>query len=256
MAINHLLKMIIGNPRPFVKEGTFMKNWLISPEYAQELAAEFSTPSGHAMSSFSFYGYLYHTFHNLYFRVIVFLTIVFIGISRPYLAVHFIEDIALGWLAGLTIVVLAIKYSDVIAGLWKGLNLLKQISLTVGVSLASWIITFYINGGDISSQPLPFVGHLGFILGVVLGFHLEQKSLNFNPKSKTVGVKIVRWLITIVLVMTPLILLDESTKIYWSEPTYLSHLINYLSYTLSGFLGIFIAPLIFLKLNLVDHFKE
>jgi len=256
MAINHLLKMIVGNPRPFVKEGTFMKKWLISPEYAQELASEFSTPSGHAMSSFTFYGYLYTIIHNLYFRIVVILTIVFVGISRPYLAVHFIEDIALGWLVGLIIVVLAIKYSDVIASLWKCLNLLKQLFFTVGISLTLWLITFYINGLDIASQPLPFVGHLGFILGVVLGSHLEQKFLHFNPKSKTLGIKIVRWLIAIVLVMTPLILLDEISKTYGSESTYLSHILHYLSYTLSGLLGIYIAPLLFLKLNLVDYFRE
>lgn len=256
MAINHLLKMVIGNPRPFVKEGTFLQNWLISPDYAQELATEFSTPSGHAMSSFSFYAYLYHIFRNLYFRVIIVLVIIFIGISRPYLAVHFIEDIVLGWIMGLAIVALVIKYSKVIANLWKKLSLLKQMSFTIGISFVSWTVTFYINGGDISSQPLPFVGHLGFILGVILGFNLEQKSLNFNPKSKNVGIKILRWIITIVMVMMPLIILEETSNVYWSEPTYLSHTFHYVSYTLSGFLGMYVAPFLFLKLNLVDYFRE
>ncbi|RZN82507.1 MAG: phosphatase PAP2 family protein, partial [Winogradskyella sp.] len=213
-------------------------------------------PSGHAMSSFSFYGYLYHIFQNVYFRIFLIFIIIFIGISRPYLAVHFIEDIALGWIIGFTIVVLVIKYSNAISNLWKRINFLKQVLLTVGLSLIWWILTFYINGGDISSQPLPFVGHLGFILGLVIGLNLEQKTVNFNPKSKTITIKIIRWLITIVLVMTPLILLDEISKVYWSEQTYLSHLIHYVSYTLSGFLGIYIAPFLFLRLNLVDYFRE
>jgi len=132
--------------------------------------------------------------------------------------------------------------------------MLKQTSFTVLASMALWVVTFYINGGDISSQPLPFVGYLGFLLGVLLGFHLEQKFLGFNPKSKHFGIRLVRWGVTIGLVMIPVIFLDETFKTSWSTPTYLSHLFQYLGYTLSGLLGIFIAPLIFIKLKLVDRF--
>lgn len=252
MAINHFLKMIIGNPRPFVKEGTYIKKWLISSEYAQELATEFSTPSGHAMSSFSFYGYLYKIFNNLIFRISIALIIIFIGISRPYLAVHFIEDVALGWIAGLIIILLFIKYADLIARYWKSLNILKQLSFTIGSSLFIWIITFYLKEEEVSLMPIPFIGHLGFIFGIVLGAHLEEKYLNFNPKSKNFGLRIVRWILTIVLVMIPLIVLEKIIEPYYLEASYLGHLFCYVSYSISGFLGIYIAPLIFLKLNLVS----
>lgn len=252
MSLNHILKMFIGNPRPFVREGTFVKKWLVSPEYASELAKEFSTPSGHAMSSFAFYGYLYNFFRNSYFRIIAVSTILLIGISRPYLAVHFVEDILLGWLGALIIVLLTLKYSSQISNLWKNINVLNQMFLAISLSLILWIITFYINEKNITSQPLPFVGHLGFILGVILGFYLEQKHLNFNPKSRNNGVKIIRWLLTVVLVMVPIIILEEIV-ITEVQPTYSNHLFQYFGYALSGFLGIFIAPLICIKINLVDR---
>ena len=58
-------------------------------------------------------------------------------------------------------------------------------------------------------MPIPFIGHLGFIFGIVLGAHLEEKYLNFNPKSKNFGLRIIRWILTIVLVMIPLIVLEK-----------------------------------------------
>ncbi len=252
MAINHLLKMFIGNPRPFVAKGTFMDKWPLSADYARELATEFSTPSGHAMSSFSFYGYVYHIFHSFYFRIIAVLAIVFIGISRPYLGVHYLEDIALGWVFGFGIIVLAIKYAARMEHLWRGLNLLSQIGIIVGISLATWVVTLYIKGWDISAQPLPFVGHLGFILGVLLGARLEQKTLNFNPRSKKLGIKILRWILTVILVMMPLLLLERVSFTYFPDPTYSTHLFHYLCYALAGFLGIYVSPLLFLKLKLIE----
>jgi hypothetical protein len=31
MTLNEVLKMLIGNPRPFVREGTYLKKWAVSP---------------------------------------------------------------------------------------------------------------------------------------------------------------------------------------------------------------------------------
>ncbi|MGL1889455.1 MAG: phosphatase PAP2 family protein [Reichenbachiella sp.] len=253
MSANHFLKMIIGNPRPFVTEGTFLKNWQISPEYANELATEFSTPSGHAMSSFVFYSYLQSVFKSNYIKVSFFLIIVFIGISRPYLGVHYIEDVVIGWLVGFQFMLLAFKYGDVISNIWTKMSLTKQLAITAGMSIALWMISFYITGGNIATQPLPFVGHLGFILGVVLGNYLERKHLNFDPKSKTWGIKILRWVIAIILVMTPLLLLEETSWIDWSTPAYSTHIYQYLCYATSGFLGIYVAPYLFIKFNWMDR---
>lgn len=110
MSINHLLKSIIGLQRPFVKEGTFLENWLVSKENALELVSENSTPSGHAMSSFTFYGYLIATAESKIAQFLFLLTILLVGASRPYLAVHFIEDILLGWIFGFLIVIVVMKY--------------------------------------------------------------------------------------------------------------------------------------------------
>src|SRR5262245_60811549 len=58
MSLNHVLKTIIANPRPFIREGTWAQNWAVSPRTALSLASEYSTPSGHAMASGAFYAYV------------------------------------------------------------------------------------------------------------------------------------------------------------------------------------------------------
>lgn len=252
MSINHLLKSIIGFQRPFVKEGTFLENWLVSKENALELVSENSTPSGHAMSSSAFYGFLAATTKSKLAMIIFLAIILLVGASRPYLAVHFIEDILLGWLFGLLLVVVVLKQSSKLSELWNNLSLLKKALLILLGSLFLWVSTFYINGGHIANQPLPFVGYLGFLMGVCIGYELEQVHINFNPKSKSWPLKIIRWLLTIVLVMIPVIILDELFADIWTEPTFWSHLLQYVGYTLAGFLGIFVAPYLCSKFKLVD----
>ena len=64
MCFNHVLKIIIKNPRPFIRENTYLQKWAVSTENAKELAMEFSTPSGHAMGGSAFYSYLYASVEN------------------------------------------------------------------------------------------------------------------------------------------------------------------------------------------------
>lgn len=59
MSLNHILKTLIMNPRPFISQGDFMDRWAVSAGKVRELATEYSTPSGHAMAGASFYSYLY-----------------------------------------------------------------------------------------------------------------------------------------------------------------------------------------------------
>ena len=68
MSLNHLLKTIIMNPRPFITEGTYAERWAVSPGKAAELATEYSTPSGHAMAGAAFYSYLFASVRNTWFR--------------------------------------------------------------------------------------------------------------------------------------------------------------------------------------------
>ncbi|HQE23905.1 MAG TPA: phosphatase PAP2 family protein [Syntrophomonadaceae bacterium] len=91
--IMHILKDIFGRPRPSGEHLTY--------------ATGFSFPSGHAMISMAFYGFIaYLLWTNLphksgkwgaYLLVIL---IISIGLSRVYLNVHYASDVLAGFLLG------------------------------------------------------------------------------------------------------------------------------------------------------------
>ncbi len=101
---NYLLKMLIARERP------------IDINLITERG--FSFPSGHAMTSIAFYGYIAYLLSKRYKdkKVLIYgisgLLIMLIGISRIYLGVHFATDILAGWTMGLIYLISFIKISD------------------------------------------------------------------------------------------------------------------------------------------------
>lgn len=81
-----------------------------------------SYPSGHAMSAMAFYGFLIYLLYQIKMNnivrvllsVVFALLILFIGLSRIYLGVHFPSDVAGGFIAGLIWVAFCIVLFNVI----------------------------------------------------------------------------------------------------------------------------------------------
>ena len=103
--INHLLKEIVQRPRPIV-------------DFKMVEEASFSFPSGHAMTSLTFYGlimyYAYKKIKNKAIRnticIALSILIFFIGISRIYLGAHYASDVLAGFLCGIVYLVLYITF--------------------------------------------------------------------------------------------------------------------------------------------------
>lgn len=103
--INLIIKEIIKRPRPSVTR-------LVKE-------SGYSFPSGHAMTSMAFYGFLiyliYKRIQNKYLKwalIIVLCILIFlIGFSRIYLGVHYASDVISGFIAGAIYLIIFIKIS-------------------------------------------------------------------------------------------------------------------------------------------------
>lgn len=102
--LNRLLKIIIARPRPE------MLRLVIEDGY--------SFPSGHAMVSMGFYGFLIYLIYTklknqkVKYSLIVFLSLIIllIGVSRIYLGVHYFTDVIGGFVIAILYLKLFIKY--------------------------------------------------------------------------------------------------------------------------------------------------
>jgi len=254
MCLNHVLKIIIKNPRPFIRENTYLQKWAVSTENAKELAMEFSTPSGHAMGGSAFYSYLYASVQNRFVKVIAVVAILLTGLSRPYLGVHYPGDILIGWTIGLLIGLVAIKYTDQISDGWNKLSYGKRAAIAVAGSLILWLGTIAINGWLIDSQPRQFLGYEGFLTGIVLGYPLELRVVDFDPKSFGPLKKLLRFAITMAVAVASLGLLKEIFSAIAVDYSIFGYLLQYVRYAVAGVVSIFVAPLFFTKVGLAETY--
>ena len=102
--LNRILKFIIARPRPEMLR--------LVPEDG------YSFPSGHAMVSMGFYGFLIYLIYikiknkKVKYPLIIFLSLLIltIGISRIYLGVHYFTDVIGGFIIAIIYLILFIKF--------------------------------------------------------------------------------------------------------------------------------------------------
>ena len=252
MSLNHLLKLLIANPRPFVVDGTYTAQWAVSAERAAELATEFSTPSGHAMAGGAFYAYLLASVESRPLRAACVALILLTGLSRPYLGVHYLEDVLLGWLLGGAIACALIRAGGPIARLWGGIAHAQQIALVLAATASIWAATLWLGGPDVATAPLAILGYTGFLLGLVVAFPLEERALDFEPRSGSLGGKLLRFAVSVSLVLGTLAGFDAAFAAVAPDESGLGYALRYLRYALAGLAGLLVAPALFLATGLAE----
>lgn len=253
LSLNDLLKMVFHNPRPFVAQGTYLQKWAVPPSSAHSLAAQYSTPSGHASGASSFYAYLYGVVRSRTARVLAVAAILLIGVSRPYLGVHYCEDVLLGWALGLAVALLSLRYADAAAAAWGRLSYTLQVVLAASVCVALWLLAVLLNGNSTAGQPHAFLDSGGFLTGIVLACPLERRIVNFDPRSSTALLKILRYFLSLILVTFTLILLNKAFDRLADRSSLLWNLLEYLRFTVASFVAFFLAPLLFTRMGWAER---
>jgi len=256
--INHSLKLLIRNPRPFVKEGTYKDNWAISQSNMEDTAHSFSTPSGHAQGSSTFWWYLHLKVKSRLTFVLLPIMILMIGISRPYLGVHYVEDVILGWIVGFIIVIFLYRYDELVATWWNRQSKMIRYVIAIAIPMIVLLAVGFISG--FSSDGTQYITLAGIFTGVVLGYQLEGDQIDFDPSLSAystllqkLGIAIGRLLIGIIIVGLMLVGLDQLFTAIAADDTLVGYVLRWLRYGLVGFGGTYIAPLVFRAIKLTPQ---
>jgi membrane-associated phospholipid phosphatase len=252
MVLNHVLKILVKNPRPFLAEGTHFENWAVTAQRAHELATEYSTPSGHAMAAAAFYGYLLLRTRQRWTKAAAAAAIVVIGVSRPYLGVHYAEDILIGWAIGLVVAWAAVRYANDVGSWWSRLADAQRVALCVAATIALWWVTVVVNGNQVEGQPRAFLAYAGLLTGMLVAQPFELRWVAFDPGSSSPLAKAARYLLAVFLVLATLTVLKAAFAAVAAEFSPAGYALQYTRYAVAGVMGIALVPWLLKRVGLVE----
>ena len=252
--INSTLKHFLESPRPF---------WLDESVGLSD-AAGYGVPSGHTQSAATLYLLLAGWYRRRWLWGVALVLVVLMGLSRIYLGVHFLQDVALGLLLGVTIVS---SY-----GVWRryhfekfrnrilGQRLLPAVLVPVGLALISGVLWFLRGAPDESvawAARLPMAelqaleeltASLALLLGGGIGFVLEPSRIGFlvtGPWWK----RALRYLLGLSVTLA---IWAGLRAVFPTEPDWLGLILRFVRYALLSLWVSYYAPLVFVRLKLAD----
>jgi len=259
--INDLFKLAFHSPRPY---------WVSAEVQARAAETSFGLPSGHAQISVGVWGMAAAYLRRAWAWVAACLLMLLIGLSRPFLGVHFFIDVVVGWIMGAALLgVLLYTWQPVTtwAGkqsfgrqvLWAFLGSLGIVLLNAfflfawqeesQLALKDWTVTVTQAGVATLPQPLTLNGALtnaGTLFGLLTGLAWIRPRGGWQA-SGPVWKRAVRYLVGL---MGIVLLWYGLGAVFPRGESLLPYVLRYVRYTLLGFWVSGGAPQIFTKLKL------
>ncbi len=177
---NQFLKLWFRIPRPWVQDSNFT-----ILEQARDAASGYSFPSGHTQSAVSTFGSIAYTVKNKALRIAAIAVAVLVPISRMYIGVHTLLDVAVSIVIAL---VLIFALQPLILG-----NPRKYLPFCLGGMLVLAVgylcfVEFYpfpqdVDRGNYLSGVQNAYTLLGSLLGLVAVYFLDEKWLKFQTNA-------------------------------------------------------------------------
>lgn len=207
-----------------------------------------SFPSNHTQGAVANWGYLATRFRHRIFSIVAVALILLIAFSRIYVGVHFPQDIVGGLLIGLFLLV---AYNWVVRTIEKqrfDLPLITKLILSVAVPLVLLFVHPFDVDGTYPSEIAATT--MGTILGMSIGFVLEQKNIRF----KVDGLWWKRGLrFTLGMVLTAIFYLGLKVAFPEGVSYPIAITLRMVRYSLVGFSAAFLAPWLFVATSLAER---
>lgn len=250
-------KQLLHQPRPY---------WVGDVQHIGGEETSYGIPSTHASDSLAVWAYLAYQVRKRWLWITSIAIILLISFSRLYLGVHFPHDLVGGWLIGLIVLFLFIKYEKRVSTWLQTQSQASQISMGFAISI-SFIIIGLIVRSIIAGTPDPeswahyavearsltsYFTLAGALFGAVAGYILMKSRVKFQIEGSWAQ-KLGRYLVGIVGVLIAMYGLDILFSLFASDESILGYILRYIRYGTTTFWVMFGAPWVFLKLKLASN---
>ncbi len=261
--VNSLAKLGFHSPRPY---------WVDSHIRAFVSESSFGLPSGHAQNAAAIWGLLAVSVRETWVRAVLVALIFLIGFSRVVLGVHFISDVATGWLIGGLLLWLFLLLENRTLG-WLRTRTFRQLLvmavtttivmisavLLSNLALGSWQVLAEWKQNAIAAQPGSEINPLdishafttagtwfGMLVGAAWLYHL-QGGFNANGSSSQ---RLLRYLIGTAGIF---VFWYGLGSIFPRNADLLSYSLRFSRYTLVGLWVTALAPLLFQRMGIATR---
>ena len=263
--LSFIIKMMFHSARPF---------WFSRQVTGYSFEPSFGIPSAHAQNSSAVLGLIAASFQRWWVWVVSLIAIFLIGFSRVYQAVHFPQDVIVGWIFGFLLVWIFLRLEGPVSGWFARQNLGIGILAIFGFSML--ILIFGLVVREITSTwqlPQTWVenAHLAFpeedpidpfessisvlylTSGVLFGLSAGGFWMFFRGGFNAKGIWWKRALRFVIGVIGVAILWMGLGAILPEPSTTVGYIFYYLQYALIGFWISALAPILFIRFSLAER---
>ncbi len=161
--------------------------WVIDPSFepvgnAVDEATSYSFPSGHTQAATSVYSSLALTVKRNWLKILCILAFIIVGISRMYLGVHTLKDVAVSMAVTLLLTIIVFKLMDKIYDNRKYDIPVLAVLLFLSASVIAYASILYSNGTIPHEAASDCIKSGGAGLAFALGYFIEVRYIKFKTK--------------------------------------------------------------------------